>query len=911
MPTFDRRPFIPLALQNFLCQDYPNKELVIVDDGTDPIGSLVEGFPGVRYIRLSSRTSIGAKRNLACQEAHGEIIAHWDDDDWYAPNRVQYQTAPILSGEADITGLKDLFVMTLPLGEFWITVPELHERMFVCDVHGGTLVYHRSLFLQGLRYPETDLGEDADLVRAAVSQGRRLKRLPNQGVFVYVRHDRNAWQFETGAFLDPDGWKRIDPPATLPSDVLEWYRAMALMGEDQSRELRPRQTGSGISAPDTIYLDSLPRTKTEIGYGTLGIFGTLGYDDKLVKVQSRPYLHSLSAHPPARIVFPLGGRFKRFVTRVAINDGVPAKSCQADFSVFADGRLAAVAHVTAGSAPQNLEADIRGTQQLELMVRSSRPHSCHAVWLDPYVDNSEGTLDKDTLSDCLNNVDVDVPMWMPKADCCIATVVSPGYTDLLDDMLGSLHANGGCHDALLVVFVVDGDEECMRVVSKYGAFPIRCATRSGLSLAIKAVIFMAPQLIDADKFLYLDSDMLVLKELRPIFSALDVLPNGSILACREGHDHSLTLDQVLIQIYGGSPGDIQYLMGTQATSEGDYPLFVNSGLFAGSDTAFLEVDQTIRSWPRSLQWMQQRDDIWWREQFLFNLVLAHRRCGVELDAGYNVQLHVFDVDTHSKAGRMEASWRGQPVKVLHFSGTGRNKYPEWRNLFSRVEDPLVDSGEGDGYGLFLTTLRSWIGRYGLRGLSWSFYGTSNGATGRVRDSSTMPLWALLHYLVRANGCIRVLETGTARGISAACLASAVAQRPGGRVITFDPYSYEGRTELWAMLPWKMRVCIEQRPVDALAGLTAALAAGEQYEAALLDSLHTVEHVWAEFQLATRLVCRNGLILIHDARFADGEVPQALERIEADGYRCVRLWCADAGICEDDDLGLAIIENTPR
>jgi cephalosporin hydroxylase len=112
-----------------------------------------------------------------------------------------------------------------------------------------------------------------------------------------------------------------------------------------------------------------------------------------------------------------------------------------------------------------------------------------------------------------------------------------------------------------------------------------------------------------------------------------------------------------------------------------------------------------------------------------------------------------------------------------------------------------------------------------------------------------------------------------------------------------------------MLPRKLRVCIEQRPADALAGLAAALAAGERYEAALLDSLHTVEHVWAEFQLATKLVCRGGLILIHDARFAYGEVPQALERIEAAGYQCIRLWCADAGICEDDRLGLAIIENT--
>ena len=88
MPTFNRRAFIPLALKRFLAQDYPNKELVIVDDGAEAIGNLVNAVPGVRYIRLNQRLSIGAKRNLACREARGELIAQWDDDDWYAPDRL-------------------------------------------------------------------------------------------------------------------------------------------------------------------------------------------------------------------------------------------------------------------------------------------------------------------------------------------------------------------------------------------------------------------------------------------------------------------------------------------------------------------------------------------------------------------------------------------------------------------------------------------------------------------------------------------------------------------------------------------------------------------------------------------------------------------------------------------------------
>jgi predicted O-methyltransferase YrrM len=196
-------------------------------------------------------------------------------------------------------------------------------------------------------------------------------------------------------------------------------------------------------------------------------------------------------------------------------------------------------------------------------------------------------------------------------------------------------------------------------------------------------------------------------------------------------------------------------------------------------------------------------------------------------------------------------------------------------------------------------------------LAWSFYGTIDARSAQVRDPAVLPLLALLHYLIRANGCIRVLETGTAKGVSAACLASAVAARDGGRVVTFDLAPHPERVDLWDALPPAISTCIEQRTAESLEGMAAALTAEEAYEAALLDSIHTEDHVWAEFQLATQLVCRGGLILIHDTRYKYGTVERALQRIEAVGYGVVRLWAAERGIDEDDHLGLAVIENRRR
>jgi hypothetical protein len=274
-----------------------------------------------------------------------------------------------------------------------------------------------------------------------------------------------------------------------------------------------------------------------------------------------------------------------------------------------------------------------------------------------------------------------------------------------------------------------------------------------------------------------------------------------------------------------------------------------------------------------------------------------------------VQLHVQDIQVNKKGARTIAKWRGKSVRVLHFSGGAKQKYPEVRSQFSSVGQPLAGKGDGDSYSIFLNALRAWTGKYGLAGLAWSFYGLTDGSEpAKVRDPSTFPLFAALHYLIRSNGCVRVLESGTARGISAACIASAVAHREDAKVVTLDLFEHEGRIEFWDSLPDEFRNCIEERQVDALEGLKAALDAGEKYDAVLLDSIHTEEHVWEEFKLATKLVCEGGLILIHDAIYADGTVDGALRKIIADGFGLVRLWTAESGIAEDDHLGLAVVEN---
>jgi hypothetical protein len=430
------------------------------------------------------------------------------------------------------------------------------------------------------------------------------------------------------------------------------------------------------------YVDSLRLIEGRVGYGEPGLHGVLGYEGKRVSVRSRRLDHPVSSHPPARLLFETGRQFASFRAEVALNDDVRSADVHASFLVFADGRqVAAEPYVRADADPIPISAAIAGAQTLDLVVRSGRWEQCHAVWLDPTVSDRPPDRRPGTIADCLDRVDIAVPSTLPCAERCIATVVTPGFDHLLDDLLGSLLTYGNCRDCLIVVFSVDGDPACRRVIEKYGATEIPCTRRAAINATVKAVLYTAPHVVDAEYFLCLDADMLVLGDVRPVFAAIEACPEGSVLACREGNSRATTtLEHAMSNIYGGRTTDFMRILGT-VSGEPGYSLVVNDGLFAAGRTALFALEGLIRTWTDAPAWVDERRDVWWRNQFVFNLALAHLRCGVEIDAVYNINLHTQHVDLRRANGAVEAIWRGRRARVLHFNGWGRHKYPAWRRTF--------------------------------------------------------------------------------------------------------------------------------------------------------------------------------------------------------------------------------------
>jgi hypothetical protein len=93
--------------------------------------------------------------------------------------------------------------------------------MFYADVHGGSIGYKREVWQRKARFPEINLAEDAAFLRR-LSGRARIRKVLNTGVFVYIRHDANAWGFLCGQHVDPSAWKQVEPPPFMAPD-LDFY----------------------------------------------------------------------------------------------------------------------------------------------------------------------------------------------------------------------------------------------------------------------------------------------------------------------------------------------------------------------------------------------------------------------------------------------------------------------------------------------------------------------------------------------------------------------------------------------------------------------------------------------------------------------------------------------------------------
>ena len=203
VPTFNGEKRIASTLRSIIAQDYPNIEILVVDDAspdstTQTVREVLEGCGrAFRVIRRARNGGQCAARNTGLDAARGEYVIFFDHDDLAAQNFVSTLCAKAQSQNADLAfcGIKHFYedenryvpeTFTLPenssLLEAWT-----ERKIFFWSVWNFIF---RTDFLRNnsLRFTEgCMLGEDTEFVLKALALTEKTAFVRDE-LYVYVHH---------------------------------------------------------------------------------------------------------------------------------------------------------------------------------------------------------------------------------------------------------------------------------------------------------------------------------------------------------------------------------------------------------------------------------------------------------------------------------------------------------------------------------------------------------------------------------------------------------------------------------------------------------------------------------------------------------------------------------------------------
>jgi glycosyltransferase involved in cell wall biosynthesis len=251
------------AVACFRSQTYGNRELVVVVD--DPACELVAYLAGladprIRVVNVPPGSTLGELRNVSVASARGEYVCQWDDDDLYAPARVETQLAALLATGAAACVLRRWTVWWPETRRIAVSRARLWE--------GSILALKAAV----PAYPALRRGEDTQMMQALVERARVLS-LEAPELYVYIHHGGNTFSEEhffniynlsRQRWVGDAYWERLDGlAATLPvREFLQEIPAAPRSGEEKA-------VASGACPLVSIVVRSMGRPELALALASL------------------------------------------------------------------------------------------------------------------------------------------------------------------------------------------------------------------------------------------------------------------------------------------------------------------------------------------------------------------------------------------------------------------------------------------------------------------------------------------------------------------------------------------------------------------------------------------------------------------------------------------------------------------
>lgn len=202
---------LSLAKKSILCfldQTYPNKELLVVNEGSSSyqkdLQVFIDNLPSqnIKTFWLNGKYTLGSLRNISISLSDGEYFVQWDDDDFCMPQRLFCQFSFLKrNNKPKVCYLTDqLHYFWSTKTVYWNNWKNRHSGgLKKYSLIPGTGMFHRDI---DFRYPssgkKSSAGEDTVFAEQIIEQNENnIVLLENMGnMHCYSFHGNQVYDLE-------------------------------------------------------------------------------------------------------------------------------------------------------------------------------------------------------------------------------------------------------------------------------------------------------------------------------------------------------------------------------------------------------------------------------------------------------------------------------------------------------------------------------------------------------------------------------------------------------------------------------------------------------------------------------------------------------------------------------------------
>lgn len=178
------------VFNNYARQDFQNKEMIIIINKNDmDINRWLtksKEYTNIQIYKLDEKITLGECLNFGISKSKFNLIAKFDDDDYYGPKYLSDSIKAFRNIDADVIGKAACFVYFKKSKKLAIRCGK-QENKYVEHMDGNTLIFKRKVF-DKIKFADIPNGVDVQISKDCKKNGFKIYSI-NKYHHVYIRSE--------------------------------------------------------------------------------------------------------------------------------------------------------------------------------------------------------------------------------------------------------------------------------------------------------------------------------------------------------------------------------------------------------------------------------------------------------------------------------------------------------------------------------------------------------------------------------------------------------------------------------------------------------------------------------------------------------------------------------------------------